>query len=467
MARILVLGAGLGGLSTAMLLSRDGHQVTVLERDPQAPPPPDRVDEAWQGWRRPSVHQFRRPHFMVPRWWLQLGAELPEAEETLLKAGARRFNILESLPPVRRGGLRPGDEQFDTVTARRPVLESALAAVAQSSGVTIRRGVGVTGLLAGVATVVPRVTGVRADDGGSIPADLVVDCTGRRSAISTWLAGIGARTPVEERATSGFVYYGRYFRGDVLPTSLGNVLQSHNSVGTLTLPSDNNTWSVVLTTSSRDRQLRVLREPERWQAAVARFPLIAHWAEAEPISDIDVFAGTEDRHRRFTVDGQPVVTGLVAVGDSWACTNPSLGRGAAIALYHGRVLRDVLRTTDLADHETFARAFDQATLRTVEPLYRMTVGYDNHRLAEIDADIAGTPYRTDDRAWLVGKAMAAASTADPEVARGYAEVSSLLATPPEVLARPGLLDRVLAHAGAPAYPLPGPSRAELLAALGS
>ncbi len=39
MAEILVLGAGLGGLSTAMLLARDGHQVTVLERDPAEPPP--------------------------------------------------------------------------------------------------------------------------------------------------------------------------------------------------------------------------------------------------------------------------------------------------------------------------------------------------------------------------------------------------------------------------------------------
>ena len=39
MAEILVLGAGLDGLSTAMLLARDGHQVTVLERDPAEPPP--------------------------------------------------------------------------------------------------------------------------------------------------------------------------------------------------------------------------------------------------------------------------------------------------------------------------------------------------------------------------------------------------------------------------------------------
>ena len=38
MSRIIVLGSGLTGLTTALLIARDGHDVTVLERDP-APPP--------------------------------------------------------------------------------------------------------------------------------------------------------------------------------------------------------------------------------------------------------------------------------------------------------------------------------------------------------------------------------------------------------------------------------------------
>ena len=42
MAAITVLGAGVCGLATAMLLARDGHDVTVLERDPD--PVPDTYD---------------------------------------------------------------------------------------------------------------------------------------------------------------------------------------------------------------------------------------------------------------------------------------------------------------------------------------------------------------------------------------------------------------------------------------
>ena len=108
----------------------------------------------------------------------------------------------------------------------------------------------------------PRVTGVLTENGSAITADLVVDCGGRRSALGSWLQAAGARRPVEERADCGFVYYGRHFRSrsGEQPVALHNLLQSYDSLSAITLPADNGTWSVVLTTSSRDKALRVLRE---------------------------------------------------------------------------------------------------------------------------------------------------------------------------------------------------------------
>jgi 2-polyprenyl-6-methoxyphenol hydroxylase-like FAD-dependent oxidoreductase len=468
MARILILGAGLGGLATAMLLARDSHKVIVLERDPAGPPPPEDTDTAWNDWQRRGVNQFRLPHFMLPRWWQQVREQLPELGYGLQAAGARHMNLIEALPVERRGPIRPADERFDTVTARRPVLEAVLSAAAEAAGVTILRGVAVTGLTTDGISRVPRVTGVLTADGNAMSADVVADCGGRRSALSSWLQATGARAPAEERSDSGFVYYCRHFRSRTgeQPATLTNLLQSYDSLSAITLPGDNGTWSVVLAATSRDKALRGLREPARWHAAVARYPLFAHWADGEPISGVDVLAGIEDRCRRLVVDGDPIATGVVAVGDAWACTNPSVGRGASMALIHAGLLRDLLRETDPADHDKFARQFEEASTRVVEPLYRATVWNDRHRIAEMAADAAGTTYRTDDPRWAVSKALFAASLSDPDLARGYASIAAFIATPEEVLGEPGVVDRVVALGmSAPQYPLPGPTRGELLAAI--
>ena len=462
MATIVILGAGPAGLSTAMLLIRDGHDVTVLERDP-APP----GDRPWDDWQRPGVNQFRLPHYLLARGWTEMRAELPDAAEAVGAAGAAPVNPLIGLPPEMRGEIRDDDTRFDTVTARRPVLEAALATAATAAGVTVRRGVRVTGVRTDGRAPVPRVTGVTTT-AGPFAADLVVDCGGRRSGLPALLTAAGVRPPVEERADSGFVYYGRHFRsrtGD-LPVQRTVLIQPHASVSVLTLPADHGTWSVVLTTSAKDKALRALREPAAWSAAIARYPLVAHWIDAEPITGVDVMAGLEDRLRRYVIDGRPVATGVVAVGDAWACTNPSLGRGISFAIVHARVLRDVLREIDAGEHDKLVRRFDEATSRTVEPLYRATNFFDTHRLAEIDGDVAGTPYRPDDSRWAGSKALFAAAMRDPGVLRAYLSVASLLATPDEVFAIPGLRDRVLALGlAAPQYPLPGPSRADLLGAV--
>ncbi len=64
MARIVVLGGGVCGLASGLMLARDGHEVTVLERD--TAPVPESVDEAWEGWSRDGVTQFRMAHFLQP-----------------------------------------------------------------------------------------------------------------------------------------------------------------------------------------------------------------------------------------------------------------------------------------------------------------------------------------------------------------------------------------------------------------
>ena len=168
------------------------------------------------------------------------------------------------------------------------------------------------------------------DDGTEHRADLVVDAGGRRSAVPAWLDAIGARPVREQRDDCGFVYYARHFRSadGSMPPLFGPPLQAYESVSTLTLPADNGTWGVGLIASARDTPVRRCRDVDTWTEVVRLFPLVAHWIDAEPITDVAVMAGIEDRQRDFVVDGVPVATGLVPVGDASACTNPSVGRGA-------------------------------------------------------------------------------------------------------------------------------------------
>jgi len=198
MARIIVIGAGVGGLTSGMLLARDGHDVTVLERDPA--PPPGGPDDAWVQWERRGVNQFRMIHMFLPRFRALLETELPDAAREFEKAGAIRYNALAEIPAEITGGMRPGDEQFEALTARRPVAETALVRAAEGTErMQIRRGVAVAALRRGTSAAdgVPHVIGVRTDAGEDIAADLVVDATGRRSSLPSLLTEIGARPPEE------------------------------------------------------------------------------------------------------------------------------------------------------------------------------------------------------------------------------------------------------------------------------
>ena len=349
MARIVMVGGGMVGLGGALLLQRDGHDVTVLERDPGGCPDPQR---AWERWERRGVSQFRRPHGFLARFTTTVRAEMPDVATAFTDAGALEWSPLEVLPAAVTGGPRPGDDRFRAITGRRPLMEAVMARAAADAGAEIRRGAGVRGL----ATRPDRdgridVRGVVTEQGEELAADLVVDAGGRRSAMPSWLRDAGSPGPKEEVDEAGFLYYARHFRSSdgSLPAMRGPVLQPYGSFSTATLPADHGTWSVVIFTASRDPALRPLHDEQRWNKVIRACPLVAHWIDAEPITEIDVMAKIEDRRRHYVLDGIPVATGVVPLGDAWAATNPSVGRGLTIGFLHAVALRDVLRSAPTDD----------------------------------------------------------------------------------------------------------------------
>ena len=419
------------------------------------------------------MNQFQLLHGFFPRFRELLDAELPDVTAALEADGALRFNRLAELPDTVTGGWRPGDERFDAVTGRRPMVEATLARIVDAAAGESRCAAASPCAACSAATArrgtPPHVTGVRhrrrrASYGRRSSSTPVAGAPSCR----TLLAAIGARRPAEEREDIGFVYYCRHFRScrrDDAAT-LGPPLQHYDSISILTLPADHGTWGVGIVTSGGDRAARGARDPDIWTRVVKSYPLVAHWLEGEPITGIDVMAAIHDVRRAYWFDGRPVATGLARRSATLGrARNPALGRGASIGLLHAVALRDTLREVPATDAAELTRCWLETTDELVGPLYRDNLDFTRHRAREIEAQVAGREYAPSDPGWQVAKCLAARAGADPDLLRAASTIGAGLSRPVEVLADP-IIQTKLATV-APAPPLPGLSRAELVGVLTS
>ena len=219
-------GRGGTGCIAALLLARAGHEVTVLERD-TLPVHPD-VESAASAAFRPTAPQLVHPHILMARTRELLTELLPDVYDELLRAGAVAAPLPTQMPPsLPDKSPRPGDERLTVMASRRSTVDWVLLrSVRAQPGVTVRNRVKVTGLLAdavplardGTPGGIPHVTGVRTSS-GDVLADVVVEASGRRSAIDDWLTAIGAATTDFRQAECGIAYYSRHYRlrPDVAP----------------------------------------------------------------------------------------------------------------------------------------------------------------------------------------------------------------------------------------------------------
>jgi 2-polyprenyl-6-methoxyphenol hydroxylase-like FAD-dependent oxidoreductase len=459
-ASIIVCGGGVIGVLTASMLAQDGHDVTVLESD--ASEPPDTPSDAWQSWDRKRVAQFRQPHTLFPRFRQVADEELPGLIDALVDAGGLPSDAIASRPPsIANWESRDGDDRFRFVTARRPTVEAVASAYAAGqSGVTIRRSVKVTSLLRGphVITGVAHVVGVRTADGEELRADLVIDAMGRRTPLATWLADLDAQPPEVETADLGYVYYSRYFTGPELPVPKTPGLTPLGTYSLLTLNADNDTWSVTVFASNADQELKAIRDTDLFTRLVRACPLHAHWLEGTPTTEVLPMAGIVDRHHRMVVDNLPIATGLLPVGDAWACTNPSAGRGLNVGMVHAQVLRGAVRDF-LGDPEALTVAWDEPTEQVATPFFRQQIASDAARFAEMTALREGRDAEPLDP--MTARFMTAVGS-DEVVFRAFIEIVTCLAPLDEVMARPDIQRRIADIAPGSSVPIPGPDRGQVL-----
>ncbi|MFJ3882661.1 FAD-dependent oxidoreductase [Streptomyces sp. NPDC090077] len=413
MARVAVIGGGISGLATALMLGRRGHAVTLYEQDARGPG--DDLDRDFFDWDRPRVPQAVQPHSFLAPVRTVLRAETPDVYADLLARGAREYHDFDWFgehPPV-----RDGDEELVTLRTRRIVLEAALAsAVRREAAVEVRRGSRVGGLAFAEGSP-PRVTGVRVG-AEERPADLVVDASGRRSPVPAWVEAAGCRPPVVETHRTGLAYYCRWYglRADG-PRSPGRVKTGSAAPFALAgvFPSDNDTFALHLVLSTGDPTRSAVTDPAVFEAAARRFPAAAAWLglDPEPRSPVLPMAGLPNRWTSLTDAAGPVVTGLVNTGDSLVHTNPTLGHGVAFGLLSAQYLAAHAEETaaDPAGYHDWA-------VRSLRPWFEDQVAADRGN----EQRLAGGAPPPDRRSAAVG----ACAFEDPVVMRARARVRHLL-----------------------------------------
>ena len=459
-AQVAVLGAGVAGLAAALLLARDGHEVTLVERDPLVSGSPEDAFD----WPRRGIPHFLQPHAFIPRGRAELRTRLPDVYADLLAAGAWDVDLRPKLPD---GAVVPEDEVLQYLGVRRPVLEWALRrAGSRQDGIAVRAGERVRGLVVEDA----RATGVGLD-GGQLPAGLVVDALGRRTPTPGWLADAGIRTETES-SDCGVVYYSRYYRcrpGFTLPAGPW-LLSPRGELGYFgysSFPGDNGTFAAVFPVPPGVPEWRQLREAPAFEAAVSRVPALASWADpdgVDPITDVLPMAGLRNTLRHWD-PAAPV--GLVPVGDAYAHLDPVLAHGLAFAFVHAAELAAALRA--FADVRDAAVAYAATTAPALRERFDFITALDEQRLRMW----SGEPVRLDpdgDYALFSQLAGGAAATLDPDVFRvfvrriGLLDPTAVLDDDPVLQRRIGQLYAVFAATPRPA---PGPTRQEMVEAVGA
>ena len=181
----VVIGASIGGLTAARVLSDHFDRVTILERDGLAA----------GAEPRKAVPQGRHAHALLGGGMRAISGLFPGFVEELAAGGGLPMDF-NAGRWYQAGGYRTRNlVERSVISASRPFIEDNLRRRTRAlPNVTIETGVNVVGLICDGG----RVRGVQLtqdDVPQSLDADFVVDCSGRASSAAHWLQDIGYPSP--------------------------------------------------------------------------------------------------------------------------------------------------------------------------------------------------------------------------------------------------------------------------------
>lgn len=388
--RVAIIGAGIGGLATALALKDSGAEAVILERDP-APPdiPPER---AFEDWQRPGVPQFRHAHIMLARLQTTLRDHHPALLQELLDAGLQLSTVEQVLPPTKYSGIKPEPEDRDLLHlwGRRPTFEYVIRKhVGNLPHVRFIHSAKVTSVLTETDAAHVRARGVEYTIDGekhTLEADLVVDASGKNTKLPEQLREQGVAISMDSRP-SGFVYSCRHYRlkdphaEPPRQDGGGNL----DYLGYATFYAEHGNYALTFGCPVDETELaEAIKRPDGFEALCEEFPVLRAWTHASEAKTKVLGAGRfENRWTHYRPRTGRQLVDYFAVGDSHLETNPMYGRGCASAFVQAHVLGEVFRT--IQDPNQRARTYYERTFQLLNPYFELSAATDRiyHTRAKI------------------------------------------------------------------------------------
>jgi 2-polyprenyl-6-methoxyphenol hydroxylase-like FAD-dependent oxidoreductase len=465
--RAIVLGASIAGLATARVLSDFFAEVWVLDRD-SFPSAPD---------HRRYVPQSPHAHGLLGGGRNALRMLFPDWIEGLRAYGAPvgpdQPEIAEKVSYIVRGqhAIAAPSWWLGGVGASRVLLEYTLReCVRKLPNVRFFEQTRAIGLC---ADETGRVCGVQLAGGSDAAgasanledrtdADLVVDATGRSSALPEWLVALGHAAPSATVVHSEVQYASCILEAepDFDPewlTLLAGDTGASSSRGVVILPIEHGRYHCTFATvASADR---IPDEPDAYLAWGRELPsevvrrALSNLRVASPVRRYRVPSNRFLRYAKLRRHPD----GVLALGDAVCAFNPVYGQGMSVAAQSAIALQSQLEREDGAARPGFALRAARAIAAVTEPAWSLAVSEDL-RLGCRTEGIYGKAL------WRATEAyrdrLTRVASIDPEVALALNEVVHLT-RPPSVLVSPRIVARVLSargHATA-AVPRTSPTRA--------
>lgn len=426
----VVLGASIGGLLAARVLSESYAKVTIFDRDEL---PTTAVD-------RKGVPQGEHSHGLLARGRQVLEGLFPGFTLALTTRGAIPVDIQNDCVWINDGRRIPRVESdLRGLCVSRPTLESYVRGrVTALPNVEIKPRHEALGLLTsadrGTVTGV-RVMAVGTTEELELAAELVVDATGRGNRGPTWLAEIGYDKPAEELVNPGTVYMSRDYARTPGDADFAAIIMSPSPEaprGGVAIAADGDRWMVTLLGIGDQAPPA---DPDGYLEFTKSLPSMELYdllSKAEPLCEPKKLRLPTSVRRRYEHAAR-LPEGFIAFADAICSFNPAYGQGMTVAAVEAVVLRECL-----ADgRKGLPKRFFAEAAKVIDVPWDIAVGADLRYPEVVGLRTGKVKFLNN----YVGKLHIAAEK-HAVVGHRFLSVANLMA-PPQNLFAPGIVARVL------------------------